>query len=103
MKGAIAAYVAALHDLPEDLPGTISLIITGDEEGAAVHGTLALMERMAAPGLRPDLCMVGEPTHSRRLGAVTQIGRRGSVNLWINIDGVHVGRAAQRKRVCSYV
>ncbi|WP_242129986.1 succinyl-diaminopimelate desuccinylase [Sphingobium sp. Sx8-8] len=87
MKGAIAAYVAALHDLPDDLPGTISLIITGDEEGAAVYGTLALMDRMAAHGLRPDLCLVGEPTSSRRLGDVIKIGRRGSVNMWINVAG----------------
>ncbi|WP_176590084.1 succinyl-diaminopimelate desuccinylase [Sphingobium sp. EM0848] len=88
MKGAIAAYVAALHGLPDNLPGTISLIITGDEEGAAVYGTLALMDRMAAHGLRPDLCLVGEPTSSQRLGDVIKIGRRGSVNMWINVEGV---------------
>ncbi len=88
MKGAIAAFVAALHDLPEDLPGTISLIITGDEEGPAVYGTLALMERMAARALRPDLCLVGEPTSSARLGDVVKIGRRGSVNMWIRVKGV---------------
>ncbi|KKW93398.1 MULTISPECIES: succinyl-diaminopimelate desuccinylase [Sphingobium] len=88
MKGAIAAYVAALHRLPADLPGTISLIITGDEEGPAVHGTLALMDRMAAHGLRPDFCLVGEPTSSQRLGDVIKIGRRGSVNMWINVEGM---------------
>ncbi len=88
MKGAIAAFVAALHDLPEDLPGTISLIITGDEEGPAVYGTLALMERMAARALRPELCLVGEPTSSARLGDVVKIGRRGSVNMWIRVKGV---------------
>ncbi|WP_150291643.1 succinyl-diaminopimelate desuccinylase [Sphingobium estronivorans] len=88
MKGAIAAYVAALHGLPDDLPGTISLIITGDEEGAAVYGTLALMDRMAAHGLRPDLCLVGEPTSSQRLGDVIKIGRRGSVNMWIDVAGI---------------
>ncbi|MCP1468355.1 succinyl-diaminopimelate desuccinylase [Sphingobium sp. OAS761] len=88
MKGAIAAFVAALADVPADLPGTISLIITGDEEGPAVHGTLALMERMAARGLRPDLCLVGEPTSAARLGDVVKIGRRGSVNMWIRVAGV---------------
>jgi succinyl-diaminopimelate desuccinylase len=87
MKGAIAAFVAALSDLPDDLPGTISLIITGDEEGPATYGTLALMERMAARELRPDLCLVGEPTSSRRLGDVVKIGRRGSVNMWISVAG----------------
>ncbi|HEX7872156.1 MAG TPA: succinyl-diaminopimelate desuccinylase [Sphingobium sp.] len=88
MKGAIAAFVAALGGLSQDLPGTISLIITGDEEGPAVYGTLALMDRMAAHGLRPDLCLVGEPTSSQRLGDVIKIGRRGSVNMWIRVDGV---------------
>lgn len=88
MKGSIAAFVAALGAIGEELPGTISLIITGDEEGPAVYGTLALMERMAAHGLRPDLCLVGEPTSSQRLGDVIKIGRRGSVNMWIRVDGV---------------
>lgn len=87
MKGAIAAVVAALHDLPENLPGTISLIITGDEEGPAVYGTLALMDRMAARELRPDLCIVGEPTSVHRLGDMVKIGRRGSVNMWISVAG----------------
>ncbi|CCW16090.1 N-succinyl-L,L-diaminopimelate desuccinylase [Sphingobium indicum BiD32] len=87
MKGSIAAFVAALDALPDDLPGTISLIITGDEEGPAVYGTLALMERMAARELRPDLCVVGEPTSSARLGDVVKIGRRGSVNMWISVAG----------------
>jgi succinyl-diaminopimelate desuccinylase len=88
MKGAIAAFVAALGALPDDLPGTISLIITGDEEGPATYGTLALMDRMAARELRPDLCLVGEPTSSARLGDVVKIGRRGSVNMWISVAGV---------------
>ena len=87
MKGAIAAFVAALAQLPDDLPGTISLIVTGDEEGPATYGTLALMDRMAAYGMRPDLCLVGEPTSSARLGDVVKIGRRGSVNMWIGVEG----------------
>ena len=87
MKGAIAAFVAALNNLSEELPGTISLVITGDEEGPAVFGTLALMDRMAAHGLRPDLCLVGEPTSAHRLGDVIKIGRRGSVNMWIRVEG----------------
>ncbi len=87
MKGAIASFVAALHALPPDLPGTVSLIITGDEEGPAVHGTLALMERMAARELWPNLCLVGEPTSVHRLGDMMKIGRRGSVNMWIRVEG----------------
>ncbi|MFB0873006.1 MULTISPECIES: succinyl-diaminopimelate desuccinylase [unclassified Sphingobium] len=87
MKGSIAAFVAALGALPDDLPGTISLIITGDEEGPATYGTLALMDRMAARALKPDLCIVGEPTSSARLGDVMKIGRRGSVNMWVSVAG----------------
>jgi len=91
MKGSIAAFVAAVEDMLRDegdLPGTVSLLITGDEEGPAVFGTLALMERMAARGVRPDLCLVGEPTSVHRLGDMAKIGRRGSVNMWITVAGV---------------
>ncbi|KMS57185.1 succinyl-diaminopimelate desuccinylase [Sphingobium cupriresistens] len=87
MKGSIAAFVAALDALPDDLPGTISLIITGDEEGPATYGTMALMDRMQARDLRPNLCLVGEPTSAKRLGDVVKIGRRGSVNMWIRVTG----------------
>ncbi|WP_136161991.1 succinyl-diaminopimelate desuccinylase [Sphingomonas flavalba] len=87
MKGAIAAFVAALAGL-EQADGTISLIITGDEEGPAIHGTRALIARMAERGLRPDLCLIGEPTSVARLGDMVKIGRRGSVNMWIAVPGV---------------
>lgn len=85
MKGAIAAFVGALTDAPTG--GTISLIITGDEEGPAEFGTRALIERMTARGVRPDLCLVGEPTSVDRLGDTIKIGRRGSVNIWIDVPG----------------
>jgi succinyl-diaminopimelate desuccinylase len=86
MKGAIAAFIAAL-DRIEQSSGTISLILTGDEEGPAIFGTRALIERMAERGLRPDLCLVGEPTSVDRLGDTIKIGRRGSVNIWIEVPG----------------
>ncbi len=86
MKGSIAAFVAAIHDIPHDA-GTISLIITGDEEGPAIHGTRALIDHMQARGTIPDLCLVGEPTSVNRLGDMMKIGRRGSVNMWINVAG----------------
>ncbi|WP_315760541.1 succinyl-diaminopimelate desuccinylase [Sphingomonas sp. Y38-1Y] len=85
MKGAIAAFVAAA-DMAQPR-GTLSLIITGDEEGPAIHGTRALIERMNARGIRPDLCLVGEPTSTHRLGDTIKIGRRGSVNIWIDVPG----------------
>lgn len=86
MKGAIAAMVAAVAEVPADA-GTISFIITGDEEGPALHGTRALIDYMAAHGHQPDLCLVGEPTSVNRLGDMVKIGRRGSVNIFIDVDG----------------
>jgi succinyl-diaminopimelate desuccinylase len=87
MKGSIAAFVAAVARA-ETLPGTVSLLITGDEEGDAVHGTRALMAHMAERGMKPDMCLVGEPTSVNRLGDMIKIGRRGSVNMWISVTGV---------------
>ncbi|OYY69888.1 MAG: succinyl-diaminopimelate desuccinylase [Sphingomonadales bacterium 17-56-6] len=86
MKGSIAAFVAALHDIPKDA-GTISMIITGDEEGPAIHGTRALITHMQARDDIPDACLVGEPTSVNRLGDMMKIGRRGSVNMWISVAG----------------
>jgi succinyl-diaminopimelate desuccinylase len=86
MKGAIAAFVAAVADIPADA-GTVSLIVTGDEEGAAIFGTRALMEHMDARALKPDMILVGEPTSAQRLGDMVKIGRRGSVNIWIDVPG----------------
>ncbi len=86
MKGAIAAMVAAVAEVPAEA-GTISFIITGDEEGPALHGTRALIDYMAAEGIQPDLCLVGEPTSVNRLGDMVKIGRRGSVNIFIDAQG----------------
>ncbi len=86
MKGAIAAMVAAVADVPPE-SGTISFIITGDEEGPALHGTRALIDYMNAEGIQPDLCLVGEPTSVNQLGDMMKIGRRGSVNIWLEVDG----------------
>lgn len=86
MKGAIAAMVAAVAELPAEA-GTISFIVTGDEEGPAVHGTRALIDFMHEQGHRPDLCLVGEPTSVNRLGDMMKIGRRGSVNIWLEVEG----------------
>lgn len=86
MKGAIACMTDAVAHVPADA-GTISFIITGDEEGPALHGTRALIDYMRAEGIQPDLCLVGEPTSVNRLGDMMKIGRRGSVNIWIEVDG----------------
>jgi succinyl-diaminopimelate desuccinylase len=87
MKGSIAAMVGAAADLPTEA-GTLSFVITGDEEGPARFGTLALIDRMRAIDAIPDLCLVGEPTSVNRLGDMAKIGRRGSVNVFLDVEGV---------------
>ena len=86
MKGAIAAFVAAVARVGP-LPGSLSLIITGDEEGPATFGTARLLEWMEANGHVPDACLVGEPTSLRTLGDTVKVGRRGSLNAWITVNG----------------
>ncbi|MBW3169394.1 succinyl-diaminopimelate desuccinylase [Qipengyuania flava] len=86
MKGAIACMVDAVAEVPAEA-GTISFVITGDEEGPALHGTRALIDFMREAGHQPDLCLVGEPTSVNRLGDMMKIGRRGSVNIWLEVQG----------------
>lgn len=86
MKGSIASMVAAVAEIPADA-GTISFIITGDEEGPARFGTVSLIKHMRSVGAQPDLCLVGEPTSVHRLGDMVKIGRRGSVNMWLTVSG----------------
>ena len=87
MKSAIAAFVAAVSNLPQDLPGSISFLITGDEEGVAEDGTVRVVQALAAEGEVIDHCIVGEPTSANLLGDMVKIGRRGSINAWIAVDG----------------
>jgi succinyl-diaminopimelate desuccinylase len=86
MKGAIAAMVAAVAEVPPEA-GTVSFIVTGDEEGPAIHGTRALIAWMRERGIAPDMCLVGEPTSVNRLGDMMKVGRRGSVNIWLEVEG----------------
>jgi len=87
MKSAIAAYVAAISRL--DIPaGTLSLLITGDEEGYATFGTPRIIDWLNERQIRPDMILIGEPTSVDRLGDTVKIGRRGSVNMWIEVPGV---------------
>ena len=86
MKGAIAAFAAAAAAAAQDR-GSLSLLITGDEEGAAVDGTIRVVETLRAEGERIDHCVVGEPTSAAALGDTIKIGRRGSLNAWITVEG----------------
>lgn len=85
MKGGVAAFVAAASETQH--PGTLSLIITGDEEGPATYGTPILMDWMAERNIKPDMILIGEPTSEARLGDIVKIGRRGSVNMWVTVPG----------------
>jgi succinyl-diaminopimelate desuccinylase len=86
MKSAIAAFVAAAASLPQ-ARGTLSLLITGDEEGYATYGTPRIIDWLNERGIRPDMILIGEPTSVDRLGDTIKIGRRGSVNMWIDVPG----------------
>ena len=87
MKSAIAAYVAAVSRI-EAGAGTLSLLITGDEEGYATWGTPRIIDWLNERSIRPDMILIGEPTSVDRLGDTVKIGRRGSVNMWIEVPGV---------------
>jgi succinyl-diaminopimelate desuccinylase len=89
MKGAIAAFVSGVaqhleHGAPR---GSISFLITGDEEGPATDGTVKVLQWMRANDQVPDFCLVGEPTCPVKLGDMVKIGRRGSVNMKIEVHG----------------
>jgi len=89
MKGGVAAFVAAaeMFDAAEQA-GSISMIITGDEEGDANFGTVKMVEWLKANDQVPDICVVGEPTNLARLGDVIKNGRRGSLSCHLRVDGV---------------
>ncbi|WP_147178579.1 succinyl-diaminopimelate desuccinylase [Ciceribacter naphthalenivorans] len=96
MKGGIACFIAAMARLVEEKgapKGSVSLLITGDEEGPAVNGTVKLLEWAKAKGEHWDACLVGEPTNPDKLGDMIKIGRRGSISATVTVRGVQ-GHAA---------
>lgn len=92
MKGAVAAFVGAasrfLAARGAGFDGSISLMITGDEEGPAINGTAKMLAWLAERGEVPDSCLIGEPTNPDRLGEAVKIGRRGSLAARISVSGV---------------
>ncbi len=87
MKSAIAAAVAAVSEI-EQQAGTLSFLITGDEEGYATYGTPRIIDWLNERSIRPDMILIGEPTSETRLGDTVKIGRRGSLNFWLTAKGV---------------
>ena len=91
MKSSIAAFVAAISNFIEnysDFKGSISLLVTGDEEGVAINGTKKVVEYLKKRKEKIDFCLVGEPTNPSKLGEMIKIGRRGSMNGRLTITGV---------------
>ncbi|HEY0053629.1 MAG TPA: succinyl-diaminopimelate desuccinylase, partial [Caulobacteraceae bacterium] len=102
MKGGVAAWIAAVSRvLSEGDPGgSLSLLITGDEEGCATHGTKLVVEQLLAEGERVDACVVGEPSSQVVFGDTIKIGRRGSLNVWITAKG-RQGHVAYPERAAN--
>lgn len=100
MKGAIAAFVAAVAarlDGAGAPDGSVSFLITGDEEGPAIDGTIKVLDWIKEQGETIDDCLIGEPTNPDRLGEAIKIGRRGSVNITATVNGM-AGHAAHPHR-----
>ena len=90
MKGGIACFVAAVArhiDKHGALKGSVSFLVTGDEEGPAINGTVKLLDWAAAKGEVWDAAIVGEPTNPEQLGDMIKIGRRGSLSGVITVNG----------------
>jgi succinyl-diaminopimelate desuccinylase len=91
MKSAIACFIAAADQFLATRPefdDSISLLITGDEEAAAINGTRKLLEWLSSRNEKLDLCIVGEPTSAKKLGDMVKIGRRGSLNGFLTVTGI---------------
>ncbi len=89
MKSGVAAFAAAAVDFVQNTPpdGALILTITGDEEGDAADGTMALLDWMETHEERMNVCLVGEPTCPNHMGEMMKIGRRGSMNAWFAVTG----------------
>ena len=101
MKSGVAAFVAAAAEIVATKPdGSIALLITGDEEGDATDGTVAILDWMRKSGQTADFCLVGEPTSVTDLGDVAKIGRRGSMNGMVTVRGKQ-GHSAYPERAAN--
>src|SRR5690606_13667829 len=90
MKSAVAAFAAAAQAAigRGEVKGSLSFLITGDEEGVASHGTKPVVEALLAEGEIVDHCVVGEPTSAEVFGDMVKIGRRGSINATLTVEGI---------------
>lgn len=104
MKSAIAAFAAACAEAiaAGRVTGSVSFLITGDEEGVATHGTKKVVEALLAEGEAIDHCVVGEPTSAESFGDMVKVGRRGSINAEILVEGIQ-GHVAYPHRAANPV
>jgi len=101
MKSGVAASVQVLKEA-EAFNGTLSLLLTSDEEGDAEFGTVIMLEHLKETGMLPDYCIVAEPTCEKRFGDAIKIGRRGSINGYLTIHG-RQGHAAYPEKAVNPV
>ena len=86
MKSGVAAFVQALKEV-ENFDGTLSLLLTSDEEGEAINGTVKVLEYLREHTMLPDVCIVAEPTCEEKFGDAIKVGRRGSINGYLTLKG----------------
>jgi succinyl-diaminopimelate desuccinylase len=101
MKSGVAAFVQVLKEANE-FKGRLSLLLTSDEEGDAEYGTVIMLEHLKKVGLLPDFCVVAEPTCEEKFGDAIKIGRRGSINGYLTIEGKQ-GHAAYPEKAINPV
>ncbi len=101
MKSGVAAFVQTCKEV-EDFNGTLSVLLTSDEEGEAKYGTVVMLEYLKVQGMLPDYCIVAEPTCERTFGDAIKIGRRGSINGYLTIQGKQ-GHAAYPEKAINPV
>lgn len=99
MKSGVAAFVQALKDV-ENFQGTLSLLLTSDEEGEAINGTIKVLEYLKEHDLLPDACVVAEPTCEEEFGDAIKVGRRGSINGYVTLKGKQ-GHAAYPEKAIN--
>lgn len=99
MKSGLSAFVQAVHDTKE-FEGTLSLLLTSDEEGIAKHGTVEVLKYLKEHNLMPDSCIVAEPTCEEVMGDAIKVGRRGSINGVIKLEGKQ-GHAAYPEKAIN--
>ena len=99
MKSGVAAFLQAVKEAKE-FKGTLSLLLTSDEEGEAINGTVKVLEYLKVNDMLPDVCVVAEPTCEERFGDAIKVGRRGSINGYLKVKGKQ-GHAAYPEKAIN--